>query len=370
MVISISMISYANICGLGFTYDSFDYYAAAQSWKSKNILINHNGSLYNFHAPLFPILISIFTSGNTVLLMVMNGVVGLTTLILLSISIRKLFENEFLFILTYMSIVLNVGFFMIHHFLWTEPIFLLLFLLHNYLLCRFLTTFKTRDFLGLIFIAFALGVLKNTGFFIILVTAFIILFSQKKTAFKYPINYLIVGSFGFIIWNLSVLYFRDGQSVYLGSNFLQGFKENLPNYMDVISQWFFPSVFPLFIRLILIAIAAVLLCVLICKKIPRLQARIFFTQFFGYLVIMVFIIEVDFDEIERLLAIVAPWLLIAIFMTIDINWSNLPMIARKYLSLLLIIWIAYVGIRSVNNVILWHQGMCNEEFLSNFSFAL
>ncbi len=107
MVISISMIFYINICGLGFTYDSFDYYAAAQSWSSNYNLINQNGSLYNFHAPLYPILISLFTGNNQLLLIVMNGVVGLTTLILLYISIRKLFENEFLFILTYMSIVLD-----------------------------------------------------------------------------------------------------------------------------------------------------------------------------------------------------------------------------------------------------------------------
>ncbi len=158
---------------------------------------------------------------------------------------------------------------MIHHFLWTEPIFLLLFVLHNYLLCRFLSTFKTRDFLGLIFVAFVLGVLKNTGFFIILITAFIILFSQKKTAFKYPINYLIVGSFGFIIWNLSVLFFRDGQSVYLGSNFLQGFNENLPNYMDVISQWFFLMIRPFLGTLIFVDMAVLVFVFVIRRIIPK-----------------------------------------------------------------------------------------------------
>ena len=84
---------------------------------------------------------------------------------------------------------------------------------------------------------------------------------------------------------------------------------------------------------------------------------------------MIFVIEVDIDEIERLMAIVAPWLMVAIFMTIDSHWSSLPKIARKYLSLLTIIWITYVGIRAIKNAILWHQGMCSEDFLSNLTIA-
>ena len=265
-----------------------------------------------------------------------------------------------------MSIVMSAGFLMIHHFLWTEPIFLLSFMAHNYLLIRFLAMCKTRDFVGLVIVAFMMGIIKNTGFFIILSSAFIILLSQKKMAFKYTIAYLIVGSLGFTIWNISVLFFRDGHAVYFSSNFLHGFSANVPNYLDIISQWFFPALIPFYVRILLMGIIVVILFVLASRQTSKQHARIFILQFLGYLIIMVFVIEVDIDEIERLLAIVGPWLMIAIFMTFDANWMSMPVLARKCFSLFFVLWIIYIGIRGIHNAIVWHHGMCNEELLSVF----
>ena len=59
IALSIGLIIYSTWCGIGLTYDSFDYLAAASSFQKDGILRNHNGGPYFFHAPLFPVLVSI-----------------------------------------------------------------------------------------------------------------------------------------------------------------------------------------------------------------------------------------------------------------------------------------------------------------------
>jgi uncharacterized membrane protein len=80
---------------------------------------------------------------------------------------------------------------------------------------------------------------------------------------------------------------------------------------------------------------------------------------------MIVAIKVDKDEIERLLAIVLPWLILAIFITIDINWKNISTTFKRLIMALLILWVSYTGFRGVYNSINWHKMNCSTEKLSN-----
>ncbi|MCK5471174.1 MAG: hypothetical protein KAI99_21775 [Cyclobacteriaceae bacterium] len=363
---SIGLTAYSTWCGLGLTYDSFDYQAASESFRENGVFTNHNGTPYNFHAPLFPVLLSFLGEDPNTSFVLLNTVTCTFTLLLLFISTRKFFSNNFLYLLGYISISLNVGFQMIHHFLWTEPIFLLLFVIHNYLLLRFFEKERKADFWILVSIAFLMGITKNTGFFIILITSGIILLFSKKAAFNKSAVYILLSSFGFVVWNIYVFACRNGEQMFRTNEFLQSIDLNFFNYLNVISQWFLPGIIPVWFRLLLLAFILIIFFKLFQKEKPTIQVRIFLIQFLAYLIIMIVVIKVDKDEIERLLAIVAPWLILAIFMIIDINWNNISNTFKRLIIVLLILWVSYIGFRSIYNSLNWHKKNCSTEKLSSF----
>ena len=363
IALSVGLTIYSTWCGLAHTYDSFDYLAAATSFREENTFTNNNGTPYVFHAPFFPVLLSFLGENPNTSLVILNTVICIFTLLLLLISTRRYFRNKNLYLLAYISISINVGFQMIHHFLWTESIFILFFVIHNYLLLRFFEKERKVDFWYLVVIAFLMGITKNTGFFIILITSGIIWSFSKRAAFKKSAIYILLGSSGFVAWNIYVLVFCNGEQLFRNNEFLMGLDINFINYTDILSQWFLPRLIPAPFRLFFLAFVVIILLLVQRKERLTIQIKIFLIQFITYLVIMVVIIKVDKDEIERLLAIVSPWLIMAVFMLIDIKWKNISHTFKTWFIVLLILWVSYTGFRSVYNSINWHKNNCSTEKL-------
>lgn len=366
IVSSIGLTVYSTWCGLGLTYDSFDYLAASESFRERGILNNHNGTPYNFHAPLFPVLLSFFGDNPDKSIVLVNTIICFFTLLLLFIGARKYFKNKLLYLFGCVSISINVGFQMIHHFLWTEPIFLLLFVAHNYMLLRFLERGKKIDFWFVVCAAFFMGITKNTGFFIIVISSGIILSFSNRAAFRNSAIYLIFGSIGFSMWNIYVFVFQNGQQMFINNEFITGFGINFINYTDILSQWFLPGFITFPFRLLFLALVGFMLILLKRKERLTLPVKVFLIQFLAYLIIMVVAIKVDKDEIERLLAIVSPWLLMAIYMIIDIKWEKIGYALKRPIILALILWISYTSFRGIYNSSRWHKRNCTTEILSEY----
>jgi len=368
IALSCLLVGYSTWCGMGFTFDSYDYFAASRSWRLTKDLFNDNGSIYVFHAPLFPVILSAFSSqyfGGYVLL---NLAVCCLSCLILYFSVRKYFEHPVLLQICFASIALSVGFQMIHHFLWTESIFLLLFIIHNFFLIRVLENAGRKDFWVLVFLAFLMGITKNTGFFIILSTSVVLLWQIRSKALRYTVLYSVLGSLGFALWNLSVLIYRQGATIYTESDFIQGFLNNGNNYADVISLWFFPAVIPFAYRLLIIGLIVMMFFYFNRKGSISKLAKSFLIQFTVYLAIMVIIIEVDKDEIERLLAIIAPWLALSIFMILDLYLVSFSKKIRVSVFILLFLFLSYTFIRSYKNVEMWHNRECSKEILSFYRY--
>ena len=359
IALSVGLTIYNTWCGLAHTYDSFDYLAAATSFREGKILTNQNGTPYVFHAPFFPVLLSFLGEDPNTSLVILNTVICIFTLLLLFIFTRKYFNNHALYLLAYFTVSINVGFQMIHYFLWTESIFLLFFVIHNYLLLRLFEKERKVDFWFLVGIAFLMGITKNTGFFIILITSGIIWSFSKRAAFKKSAIYILLGSAGFVAWNIYVLVFCNGEQLFRDNEFLMGLDINFINYTDILSQWFLPRLIPTPFRLFFLASGVIILLIVQRKERLSIQAKVFQIQFFAYLIIMVVIIKVDKAEIERLLAIVSPWLIMAVFMIIDIKWKNINYTFKTWFMVLLILWVSYTGFRSVYNSINWHKYNCS-----------
>ncbi len=355
---SVGLSIYSSWCGLGLTYDSFDYLAASESFKENLKLTNRNGSPYIFHAPLFPVLLSFFGAYPNNFFPLFNTVICIVTLLQLFKLLKGYFRNKFLFLIGYASISLSVGFQMIHNFLWTEPIFLLLFVFHNHFLLRFLKSEKRVNYWLLICMAFLMGLTKNTGFFIILSTSGILLFYSKTSIFKSSVIYILSGSIGFVLWNVFVLIFYNGEQMFQNNEFLIGVDVNFINYTDTISRWFLPGFIPYLYRMLFLITVIVIYFLMLKKEKVPIQIKIFLIQFLAYLLIMIVVIRVDKDEIERLLSIVGPWLFIALIMTLELRWKNIGFALRRWILVLLTVWVCYIGFRSINNSIGWHNGNC------------
>lgn len=364
IALSALLLSYSTWCGLGLTYDSYDYLAAAESFKEDFSLLNKKGSQYTFHAPLFPVFLSLFEGYSRPLFCIVNIVICLTTLILLFRISSTYFKNKLLFLIGFTSIGLNVGFQMIHNFLWTDPLFLLLFVFHNYFLLRFLERYKKTDFWLLICFAFLMALTRNAGFFIILPTSGILLLYAKGSKFKSSLIYTLFSSIGFVLWNISVASSKSGKEMFEGNEFLSGTDLNFINYADIISQWFLPGFIPSAFRIFFLMALLTLFFFLINKEKLSLHAKTFLIQFVVYLILMIIAIKVNKDEIERLLSVIAPWLFMALFMILDLKWENIKQSSRRWILVLLVLWLSYTGFRGVYNSIGWHEGRCAAKKLS------
>ena len=365
MVFSCSMVGYSTWCGAGFTYDSQDYFAASRSWRLAKELLNDNGSLYVFHAPLFPIILSAIGENFSKVYFILNLTICCLSVSLLCFTTRSFFHNSILHVVFLASTILSVGFQMIHHFLWTEPLFLLLFVVHNYFLFRYVESGASKDFWLLIMMGLLMGITKNTGFFIILGTGLALLIQDKGKKYKSAATYGVLASLGFVLWNLTVVLFRQGGSMYRDSSFLQGFLANLYNYSDVISLWFLPAIIPLGLRLSILFMIGLLLFYYALKRPIGNQTVSLLLQVATYIMIMIIIIQVDYDEIERLLAVIMPWSVLVILLLLDRISSIWVGKSKTVLLVVLLLFLSYTSIRSLSNVEMWHHNRCRQENLSN-----
>ncbi len=127
VALSTGLIIYSTWCGIGITYDSIDYLAAASSFQKDSILCNHNGSPYFFHAPLFPVLLSILGENPLVKIKVINLLLFFIMLLTIQQIIHQYFTHRWLNVMCLFAIGFGVGQQMIYNFIWTEPSFLFLF---------------------------------------------------------------------------------------------------------------------------------------------------------------------------------------------------------------------------------------------------
>jgi len=124
---SVGLSIYSSWCGLGLTYDSFDYLAASESFKENLKLTNRNGSPYIFHAPLFPVLLSFFGEYPNNFFSIFNTAICIVTLLQLFKFLKEYFRNKFLFLIGYASISLNAGFYGLNQFFCCCLCFIIIF---------------------------------------------------------------------------------------------------------------------------------------------------------------------------------------------------------------------------------------------------
>jgi len=358
ILLALILLLYSTWCGIGLTYDSHDYLAASTSFALQGKLINATGTAFIMHAPFFPVFIAMLGSNPIIKLKLLNLLFFCLTLIILYLTNYRFFKNRWFAHLGIFIIGFSVGHQMIYNFLWSEPLFLFFFALHNFFLIRFLNEKKKYDFWLMILFAFMMCVTRNAGFFIIIPTTWI-LFTIISRSWRDPLLYFFISALGFGMWNIYVLVAHNGmEAIYYSNEFFNSMWINSTNYLDVMSRWIFPVFVPLFFRLICLIICAVILgYVLYLKKIPK-AAMPYFIQFGVYVMIMSIFLKVYMDDIERYLAMVYPGFIIGLLLVLDQLSVKFNYKLKKILFFCIVLWVSYLGIRSVHNVNMWHNSRC------------
>lgn len=346
---------YSTWCGLGLTYDSHDYLAAAKSFYESGLLINKNGQAFIVHSPLLPILISGLGQNPLAMLRIMNLLFFTGTMIIFRELVVKNIRNEILRWCVYFAIVFAVGIHMIYNFVWSEPLFLFLFAFHNWFLIKYLKREKSKDLWILILLAFCMGITRNAGFFIIL-SSFLILFFTKKIRKPVTLYYFILGASGFAAWNMytffiqgGIVKFREGLSLFTGIGL------NFRNYLDIISAWILPPFLPLVFRIILVFL---LISFSIMKfKIRRItmEGKVFFFQSAVYTFMLIMFISVYKSDVERYMAVIYPWIFIGVFIILDTWILRFSKLFNRLLIVLICCWLSYVCARTIKNSVMWHK---------------
>jgi hypothetical protein len=357
------MLIYSTWCGPGITYDSKDYIAAAESFRSSGELLNSDGKPFIAHAPLLPVLLSIPGGDLFFFIRIFHVILFGSTMMIIMMMLRTLIKAEQFRLMAFTAIAFAVGIQMIYNFVWTEPLFLFFFAVHNWALIRFLKLKRQTDFGLLVIAAFMMGLTRNAGFFIILATGpSLLLFANRRSS---SLLYLFLGSLGFTIWNIYTFFLQDGvNTIVEGVPFFTAIGLNFRNYLDVMTTWMMPSLVPMAFRILLAVVMIFVLSLALKSRNLAVEGKAFLVQSILYTCIMIVFISVDKSDVERLLAVTYPWLVIGFFMILAPEQLGRGKISARIIFPLLCCWCIYVGARSVKNSMMWHQNNCHPSTLT------
>ncbi|MCL4385785.1 MAG: glycosyltransferase family 39 protein [Cyanobacteria bacterium] len=269
------IISATSKFGPGISEDSVAYLATARNilnGRGFSVLFDLKGNQINLYLPmqykelyhvlpwppLFPFIISIFGFAGFNLIKSarwINAILFGANIALILLIIRKYTKSLLLIIFAAVIFITSKYMFVIHSYVWSEPLFLFLSLLGFYFLFYFLENNKIYNFL-ISSLSFSLAFFTRIlGISLIAAGVIVILFFSElkiKKRIVYSLLFTVTGFLPFLIWTL-INKFIYG---YTSPEFsIYPFKfENLKEAVGVVTSWFDLDIMPFKMSLILLAI--------------------------------------------------------------------------------------------------------------------
>ncbi|MEO9870012.1 hypothetical protein [Ekhidna sp.] len=344
--ISFLFLFLANINGVGFTYDSYDYFNAAKNLREFFFREEILGKIIN-RPPFYPVLIAPFT---------IFGEYGLTLLCLLIYSInsylifrltRMLFaDNEDMWI-SRVLILFSVTMHLVHAFLWTEGLIILLVLAQLNILFKMRRGSKEMIFLTLFGL---ISILTKNGM-MLMVPVFAsagVVVSRVKSKWLWSLLYIIVCYGAFEVYRY---YF--GQSsigeIAVRTNFFGW------NYLNVISIWLMPMKVNTGLRLILTGAFILIACTTYIFRFKKYDTPIhgIVIIFSGYTLLRSYYSHIDFHESERYLSIVYPIFILMIIGLFNHLKKDFGKTGYYFYYVFIFYLLVYTILRAINNDIFW-----------------
>ena len=198
IALSLLLVLWVNIGGVGFTYDSFDYYDAAKDLDQFFGGEAINGRIIR-RPPFYPLIVSSFLWMNKSGLILLNMILyGINLFLSFKIS-NRICEDSHLKWVAVLCISFSATLHLIHVFAWTEPLVLCTVLLQLVLLFDN----KTEKNYSLVILLGVISVLTKNGAMLLIPGIALVIFVMGKGSKKWivPILYLALCWASYDIWN-------------------------------------------------------------------------------------------------------------------------------------------------------------------------
>ncbi|TAE73902.1 MAG: hypothetical protein EAZ85_05865 [Bacteroidetes bacterium] len=377
---SFLVIFYANYKGVGLTYDSQNYLYSSKSFSEKGIFLNKNNTPYIQQPPLFPLILYIFPQKNALFIAIFQCFL-LSSIVFLWLLMADIFlDKKIFFHLFALSLCFATPLYLVHHFLWSEPIFMLLLSFDLYFFSIFLAQKpfenKNNHLFRLIFlmtiVSFLYCLQRNTGVFFVfgkVLYYFLYGFYHQKYTFFYQktnIYFIFFAGFlaisGWVFWTILVFQSHTEKPFLThfswNINLIQMLFHNGKDLLKVFSIYFLPLPYveKLGFYLQIFMFFIIFLMIFFAKK----------TKFLGFIALiyvffLLFFVP-DFSDSERYLAVIYPIFLIIFYENISQFYdfmADKKKLIYRFCSIFVLFFLIYFQIyhvvRTYKNVIFFQK---------------
>lgn len=348
---------YTQSCGVGKTYDSENYVWASNTYAERGILENKDGALFLQQPPLFPLILSLAKPHQITFSSWLNTCCLLGTIYIWLVLAGKVLTNNISWSLYALCLTFATPLYLVHQFLWSEPIFLLLLSLHFWAFEQYTTHKKVFYWWLMISCGFLFCLQRSIGFTFILGTAAGLYFLANEKRYRTFI-YLFISCSGIILWFLYILNYKTVTEFANTYGIQDNTQSGVKLLVESFGLWFLPAKSPqiatilITLGLFLGVLRSLILSFSTKKKSVFLQSIVY--SIFFYIVILG-IKKSDFSDTERFIGILYPLILLLLF-------YNLPN-SKNYIIILIYICLGtvYPVIRCFKNVLFWKEVQCKNK---------
>ncbi|WP_338793471.1 hypothetical protein [Bernardetia sp. MNP-M8] len=362
--------------GVAKTHDSLQYLKTAENLILQNDFIQTNSQPYIAWALGFPFLLILFKDS-----IFLNLLCILTTYVFYFDLTHKLFQKTCIKWWLIVAFVSATPLYLIHHFVWSEPPFLLSLIgciwAFYYLVDNLNNKIPTKAIYLFCFFGFLFCAMRNAGlYFVIGINSGIILFYLipftlknnkgfvnsilwKNPYFK-PLLYFSLSSIlPIFLWWFHAKIKTQGNFDTIYNLALRTFSEECINYGDILSRWFLPPSITLEIRISILSLLIVLFLIFFIRKVKLETDKNSKFILFIFWITFVYLIGMLFSragmkiDAERFLAIVYPFLciLIGFILNLSLDKMRINNILKYGIAFL---WLVYPFLRTLKNIVFWN----------------
>jgi hypothetical protein len=351
---AIGLMLYMNWCGLGLTSDSVRYLSEVELIREKGIIYFLTNGPLTYKPPGFALFVYMVGIQNLQWLFIAFFA------IILSMSwtlIKVEIENPFFQVMAIFSIGYGIPFYLDSHFLWAEMPFLLILIL---MIKTYLHSSNERKkWIWIALMGAVLIFLRYAGIFIVMAIVIDSMIHNRKI--KNLIIYVTVGVIALsplVIWFIINPEQFGSQFQFLAIHNEDNLLEKTKAFSGGITLWFLPD-FVFYTIRILLLISIIVLYFFFGIKKNKPTFFIVFTLLYFFLVVNS-IHKIWSVDLDRFMSVVYIPIMLMFFIITEYIHNMLRKTFRPYFYYILVLLMLYPTVRTLKNVLFWHDGECVE----------